>query len=103
MFDLDSLTAKQNTGRLKGYYILVCKVCFHINPQSLIESFSSFPRGLHFASVSAVEGVYVFFSIRVITMVDGLLSIKEFLIESIVFITHFKELRRALPLPGINL
>lgn len=28
-----ALAAKENIRRLKGYYILVCKVCFHINPQ----------------------------------------------------------------------
>lgn len=92
VFDLGQLAAKQNTRRLKGYYILVCKVCFHINPQSLVESFSSFPRGLHFASLRAVKGVYdFFFSIMVITTV-GLVSVKEFLIEYIVLIHHFKGL-----------
>ncbi len=56
MFDLVKLSAKANSRRLRGYCVLVCKVCFHIKCCSPVESFSEMD-----VLLSAVKGIFNLF------------------------------------------
>lgn len=53
VFDPLFLWAKWNTSKLKGYYILVCKVCFHISQCFLLKR-HLFSCRLNFANLEIV-------------------------------------------------